>query len=99
MLVTILVVFLMTGCAVQLPTNTAIPSYALPPSTTSDLAHYIKRQQALTKKQTAIYPLGTGVDAFVARLYLIEHANTSIDLQYYIYNSDTTGLQLSYMLW
>ena len=35
--------------------------------------------------------LATGLDAFVARVGLIELADRSLDLQYYIFHSDTTG--------
>jgi len=41
--------------------------------------------------QSAFYPLSDPRDAFAARLYLVEHAVTSLDVQYYIYEDDRTG--------
>src|SRR5258708_5957007 len=35
--------------------------------------------------------LPTGLDAFVARVALIEMAERTLDLQYYIFRGDTTG--------
>jgi len=41
--------------------------------------------------RSGAYPLESGVDAFVARMVLAETAERSLDLQYYIWNGDTTG--------
>lgn len=97
-LASVMSLLFLVGCASQLPNNTALPSYALPPSTHGKLAEYVSKQNTFAT-QNAVHPLGLGTDAYVARLYLVEQATTSIDLQYYIYRSDVTGLQLSYSLW
>lgn len=52
---------------------------------------------ALTAKhpnQTGVYLLGQGTDAFAARLAAIMSAEKSLDLQYYIWDSDVTGMLL-----
>ena len=41
--------------------------------------------------RSAFYPLSAPTDAFAARLFLIDNASTSIDVQYYIYKVDTIG--------
>jgi putative cardiolipin synthase len=41
--------------------------------------------------QSGFYPLSDGVDAFAARLLLIDHAEVSIDLQYYLIKADLIG--------
>lgn len=41
--------------------------------------------------QSGFYPLRDGVDALAARLLLIEHAQVSIDVQYYLINTDLVG--------
>jgi len=40
---------------------------------------------------SGFYPLASGVNAFVARLKVVETAEKSIDLQYYIWHRDKTG--------
>ncbi len=40
---------------------------------------------------SGFYPLSDGVDAFAARLLLIDHAEVSIDLQYYLIKADLVG--------
>ncbi len=40
---------------------------------------------------TGLYPLGDGKDAFLARLALSEHAEHTLDLQYYIWHNDVSG--------
>jgi len=41
--------------------------------------------------QSGFYPLSDGVDAFAARLLLIDRAERSIDVQYYLIKSDLVG--------
>jgi putative cardiolipin synthase len=41
--------------------------------------------------ETGVYMLDNGKDAFVARIKLIEHAERSLDVQYYIWHEDLTG--------
>ena len=41
---------------------------------------------------TGIYPLAEGRDAFAARALLAQHAERSLDLQYYIWRNDLTGV-------
>ncbi|WP_076542926.1 phospholipase D family protein [Shewanella sp. UCD-KL21] len=48
---------------------------------------------------TGVKPLTDGIDAFIARLAMIEGATESIDLQYYIYRNDETGKILSLFLY
>jgi len=42
-------------------------------------------------KRSAFYSLSSPTDAFSARLFLIDHATTSLDVQYYIYKTDIIG--------
>jgi putative cardiolipin synthase len=43
---------------------------------------------------SGFYPLAAGADAFVARIGLARTAERSLDVQYYIYHADDTGLAL-----
>ncbi len=45
--------------------------------------------------KSAFHPLPDPIDALAARVYLIDHAQKSLDLQYYIYEDDTIGKVLS----
>ncbi|MCH1930794.1 phospholipase D family protein [Shewanella sp. A25] len=71
---------------------------ALPIAQDSQIYKIVKPQIDLHANQTGVYPLGDGMDAFVARLLLIESAVSSIDLQYYIYHNDETGRLLTWFL-
>ncbi|MCK6263668.1 phospholipase D family protein [Vibrio sp. ZSDE26] len=52
-----------------------------------------------TDTHTGFVPLIQGHDALLARLSLIETAETSIDLQYYIYRDDETSQLLTWRLY
>lgn len=45
-------------------------------------------------KASSIYPLSSGMEAFAARLLLVDQSTSAIDLQYYIWHRDLTGLLL-----
>ena len=47
---------------------------------------------------SSFYSLDDPFDAFAARLYLIDHATASIDVQYYIYKNDLTAAEFTYRL-
>ncbi|MEQ3697441.1 MAG: phospholipase D family protein [Pseudomonadales bacterium] len=46
-------------------------------------------------EQSGFLVLADGVDSFVARIKLIEKAEVSLDVQYYIWHNDSTGLLLA----
>jgi len=68
-------------------------SYALTPTWLHSFHSPVSLQ-----KHTALYSLENGVDALSARLYLIDHATHTIDVQYYIYKDDLTANEFSYRL-
>lgn len=43
------------------------------------------------KKRTGVYTLENGGKSFIARLWLFDHAQKSIDIQYYSFAKDVTG--------
>ena len=45
--------------------------------------------------KSGFYPLGNGLDAFVARLALAEAADRTLDVQYYLFHDDATGRLLA----
>ncbi|WP_426511649.1 phospholipase D-like domain-containing protein, partial [Vibrio genomosp. F10] len=52
-----------------------------------------------TRIYTGFLPLSRGHDALLARLALIESAQKSIDVQYYIYRNDETSQLLTWRLY
>ncbi|MCW8863527.1 MAG: phospholipase D family protein [Colwellia sp.] len=94
--VTMLLVTIISGCA-SLPEGIKHPNEpvaAQPRSTLSELTNSYRPEQ-LTKDTSAVLLQDTGWDALAQRLALIETAEHSIDIQYYIWNSDTSGHYLA----
>jgi len=57
----------------------------------SRIGRWIDPQVGAHQGRSGFRLLATGVDAFVARAVLIELADRTLDLQYYIFHGDTTG--------
>lgn len=82
--------------AIDKPHNHSIPF------SDSTLLGQLATEYAKEGEQTAktgFYPLANGQEALLARLALIDNAQTSIDLQYYIYRDDSTSSLLTYALY
>jgi putative cardiolipin synthase len=91
--------FMLTACT-GLPDNAARkPSSALTDTGGTRLGRAIAPLQAVHPGKTGIHPLGDGRDAFAARVLLARAAERSLDVQYYIFRGDTTGLLLCESLW
>lgn len=87
----VLLLFLVHGCA-SLPTDyIATPSYAVMDTQNTQLARKTASAVARHPGKSGFYPLASGMDAFVVRVGLIASAERSLDLQYYIWHTDTTG--------
>ncbi len=63
------------------------------------LDSFFKQDDFDTSTHSGFFPLKRGHDAFLARLALIESAEVSLDLQYYIYREDETGQLLTWRLY
>jgi len=82
-------IFTITGCA-QLPSRESIqPSYAISADTPSTIGEAVGSNHP---GLSGFYPLVDGVDAFVARLALIDSAEHTIDVQYYLYHRQQTTI-------
>jgi putative cardiolipin synthase len=79
------------GCATALPVHDVPPTFTLPVNTQSHIGRYVGNQQPEGAELSGFRLLDNGGDALAARLQMIELAEQSVDLQYYIYNGDTTG--------
>ncbi|MGR5192385.1 phospholipase D family protein [Vibrio rotiferianus] len=65
----------------------------------SALAEFFESYDKAPDSDTAFYPLNQGNDALLARIALIESAEKSIDLQYYIYRNDETSQLITWRLY
>lgn len=90
--VLIVIVFFVQGCASFDP-GERTASYSLAPPAHSPLtdAGQAALKDRESNAQSGFYLLDDGLSAFVARVALIEQAQTSLDLQYYIFSNDTSG--------
>src|SRR6478735_1291712 len=91
--VTIGLLLTMTACS-ALPQVERKASYAYTGTNETKLGRALAPQLALHPGDSGFYPLLQGVDAFAARIALARDAQKSLDLQYYIYREDTTGMVL-----
>ncbi|MBT1446287.1 phospholipase D family protein [Shewanella sp. JM162201] len=86
------------GCA-SLPPQEARPqTLKLTSAPDSRIAGYLAEPLAAHPGKSAVLALFEGLDAMVARLALIQAAETSIDLQYYIFRNDDTGRLIAWQL-
>ncbi|ABM00408.1 phospholipase D family protein [Shewanella amazonensis] len=86
------------GCSSLPELKDAPRSYKLTSAPDSLIAGYLAEPLAGHPGQSGVLPLFEGLDAMVARLALIKSAETSIDLQYYIFRNDDTGRLLAWQL-
>jgi len=94
-----IVLIVLAGCA-SLPKDVERPhSSAFADTGATALGRALAPAIAANPGKTGAYPLPNGREAFAARVLLARAAERSLDLQYYIWHSDTTGGLLSEALW
>ncbi|HET7063811.1 MAG TPA: phospholipase D family protein, partial [Rudaea sp.] len=74
------------------------PSTALPPATDTPAAHYLAAEVNQRGEQSGFRLLTKSTNALMSRIALADHAEHSIDLQYYIFQNDATGRLLAQRL-
>lgn len=67
------------------------PSKALPPATATPSGRYIRAASNQHVDESGFRLLTLSNNALMSRVVLADHAQHSIDLQYYIFNNDATG--------
>jgi putative cardiolipin synthase len=67
------------------------PSTALPPATDTPSAHYLAAEVSQRGEQSGFRLLTKSNNALMSRVALADHAQHSLDLQYYIFQNDATG--------
>ena len=87
----LLLLYLLNGCA-AIPYDYPRPvSSALYRPEGTSLGKKIQAQAIDHPGASGFYLLPTGIDAFSARVRLIDRAEKTLDLQYYIFHDDLTG--------
>ncbi len=82
------------GCSTLPEHVTRIPSHAITDTQGTRLGLAVSPELAGNAGYSGFYPLNSGLDALLARIALIEAADRSLDVQYYIWHADETGLIL-----
>ena len=87
-----LMIFLfLAGCATVDLDKPRIPSSSIPADNESSLVQKQKNWLQAQPGSNGFYPLTAGLDAFGARLALINRAEKSIDAQYFLMKNDIAG--------
>jgi putative cardiolipin synthase len=73
-------------------------SYAMSDTKNTKTGELLKSELAGHPGQTAFLPLESGLDALAARLGLAVVAEKTLDVQYYIWRGDITGVAVAYSL-
>lgn len=94
-LAALLVPLTLAACATVSLDYPKSPSTAISDVEQTSLARYSEAWRAERPDQDAFYPLSRGLDAFGSRLSLIDHAEVSIDAQYFLMKPDDAGLVLA----
>ena len=66
-------------------------SRALPPTTSTSAARYVHAEADQHQAESGFRLLTRSTNALMSRVALADHAQHSLDLQYYIFNNDATG--------
>ena len=69
-------------------------SFTIAPTDATALGAAILQAEAVNPGKSAVLALADGREALAARVFLIRSAEVSLDVQYYIWQEDTTGLIL-----
>jgi putative cardiolipin synthase len=91
----LIVVIAIAGCASVPLDHPKTESFAFTDTERTSLAESSVNWRAEDPDRSGFYPLAEGLDAFGTRLALMDHAELSIDAQYFLMKPDTAGLVFS----
>jgi putative cardiolipin synthase len=90
----VLPLLLFSGCT-SLPTDfERSPSHVIKQTADTRLGHVIEPVVARHPGKSGFHALTEGIEAFALRMYLVQTADKTLDLQYYIWHDDLTGKAL-----
>jgi putative cardiolipin synthase len=87
----LLAAMLLTGCATVPKDYPRTPSTAFPDYTSTAIGAYFEKTAASHPGRSGFGILPDGSRAFTARIAMTELAEKTLDLQYFIWDADTTG--------
>ena len=82
---------LIGGCATLRTDYVRTATSAMPPVFDSDSGRYVQTEIDRHPGKSGLRLLVSGKDGLMSRIWLIDHAQHSIDLQYFIFENDGTG--------
>jgi putative cardiolipin synthase len=82
---------LASGCATLRTDLPKQPSTALPPVADTPSTRYVASETSTHGEASGFRALISNPNALMSRIVLIDHAQHSLDLQYYIFDNDATG--------
>ncbi len=82
---------LLPGCATLRSDYVKRASSALPPQFDTATARYVLAELDQHPGKSGFRLLQSSTDALMSRVWLIDHAHHSIDLQYFVFENDATG--------
>src|SRR5215469_3143806 len=85
------VVALLGGCAARRTNYPRTPTSSLAPEFDTPSGQYVRSQLDRNPGKSGFRLLLSNTDALMSRIWLIDHARHSIDLQYFIFENDETG--------
>ncbi len=95
----VLMVIALAGCTYSSSEYQRFETKALRDTGDTRLGQGVATLVADEPGNSGFVPLANGLDAFVARLALVEAADKSLDVQYYLFHDDSTGrLLTAYLL-
>jgi putative cardiolipin synthase len=90
-LTVLLLLTALPSCAYLPHAGSSAPTFAFDRPGETEAGARVALEAALHPGDSALYVLGNGLDAFAARVAVIDGAEQAIDAQYYIFRDDVTG--------
>ena len=86
-----LLVLCLGSCVYPRLNGAATPGHAFNEASDAELITLIRETSEQHPGDSGLYVLGDGVDAFAARISMVDRAVHALDAQYYIFHQDVTG--------
>ena len=88
----------LSACSTLRPDFVKQPSHALAPVADTPSTRYVSDELAKHPGESGFRMLINNKNALMSRIVLVDHAQHSVDLQYYLFENDATGRLLSQRL-
>jgi len=92
----LLTIFLLSGCSSLPKDYPRTPSTAYKNHKATNIGHIFGKESAKHPGESGFHLIPHGQEAFTSRIAMTEIAEKSLDLQYYLWHSDSTGVLLAH---